>query len=471
MKHQEAVQEPKASKWRRKNSYYHDLIETYLTFYTSPSDSLLVLGCGTGEIFDLLSSDSCVGVDVDQEFIRIAQGRIKTNRNINLIHVENYSSLPELNQTFDIIILYNVVAESTDIQSLLQGLRKMMTARSRLILNFHSHLWMAILQIAEKLGLKRPTLNPAWVTIEDISNFTALTDFELIKHDRRILIPKKLFGLGFLLNKWIGSLPVISYFCLENVVVVRPLGFKPNDLNPSVTILIPARNEEGNIENAIKRLPQMGGPTEIIFVEGHSSDNTWDEIFRVQRMYPEVAIKAYKQPGKGKGDAVRYGFSKAGGDILMILDADLTMPPEDLPKYYDAIVSNKGELINGCRLVYPLEKRSMRFLNMLANKFFGILFTWLLGQRYRDTLCGTKVLWKSDYQRIVANRKFFGDFDPYGDFDLLFGAAKLAMKTIELPIRYKERTYGSTNIRRFRHGWLLLRMSLLAARRLKFRSL
>jgi len=249
-------------------------------------------------------------------------------------------------------------------------------------------------------------------------------------------------------------------------------GFRaPPPQKPSVTVVIPARNEAGNIENAIKRLPSMGAHTEIIFVEGNSSDKTWEEIKRVQGLYPERDIQALKQSGKGKADAVHYGFAKAKGDLLMILDADLTVDPEDLPKFYNAIVENKGEFINGSRLVYPLEKQAMRFLNMIANKLFGWVFTWLLGQRYRDTLCGTKVLSKNDYNRIVENRAYFGDFDPFGDFDLIFGATKLGLKTIEVPVRYKERTYGTTNIRRFRHGLLLFQMILLAARRLKFRRI
>ena len=457
--------------WRKRNSYYHDQIEKYMTFYTSKDDSLLVLGCGTGEIFKRTSSRFCVGIDADPVLIQLAKSNPRGNQNVDFYTVESYAALPDMNRTFDIVVLYNVVAESTDIQAVLQGLRRLVNPRSRLILNYHSHLWSPILQIAEKLGLKRPAVKPAWVTIEDMLNLFTLADYEPVSHERCMLFPKRLFGIGPLLNMWIAPMPIVEYLCLENVIVIRPLALETEQRMPSVTVVIPARNEAGNIENAIKRLPPMGSHTEVIFVEGHSTDQTLAEIERVQGVYPQKDIKVTKQTGIGKGDAVRKGFAEASGDILMILDADLTMAPEDLPKYYRAIVDNKGELINGCRLVYPVERQAMRFLNMLANKFFGWLFTWLLGQRYRDTLCGTKVLWKRDYERIVANRSFFGDFDPFGDFDLIFGAARLALKTIELPIQYRERTYGSTNISRFTHGWLLLRMSVLAAWRLKFRRL
>ena len=212
----------------------------------------------------------------------------------------------------------------------------------------------------------------------------------------------------------------------------------------------------------------MGRLTEIIFVEGHSTDNTWDEIQRVAKKYPDRQIKILQQSGAGKGNAVREGFAAASGDILMILDADLTMPPEELPKFYDVLASRHAEFANGVRLVYPMEKEAMRFLNMCANKFFSIAFTWLLGQPVKDTLCGTKVLFRKDYESIVANRSYFGNFDPFGDFDLLFGASKLNLKIADVPIRYRNRTYGSTNIHRWKHGLLLLRMTMFAARKLKF---
>jgi glycosyltransferase involved in cell wall biosynthesis len=174
------------------------------------------------------------------------------------------------------------------------------------------------------------------------------------------------------------------------------------------------------------------------------------------------------QSGRGKGDAVRKGFAIAQGDILMILDADLTVPPEDLPKFFNAITSNKGEFINGSRLVYPMEDEAMMTLNIIGNTFFSWMFTWLLGQRFKDTLCGTKAISNKNYQKLIANRKYFGDFDPFGDFDLIFGAAKLNLKIIEIPIRYQARQYGQTNISRFRHGWLLIKMVLFAMRKIKF---
>jgi glycosyltransferase involved in cell wall biosynthesis len=251
--------------------------------------------------------------------------------------------------------------------------------------------------------------------------------------------------------------------------IARPLS-KPNqaDKPASVSVIVPARNEAGNIADIMKRVPEMGSGTEIIFIEGHSQDDTLNEIKRQQEIFSKRNTALFQQTGKGKGDAVRLGFEKAAGQILMILDADLTVPPEDLPRFYHALVSGKGEFINGVRLVYPMQDEAMRFLNLVGNKFFSSAFTWLLNQPIKDTLCGTKVLFKKDYQKIADNRDYFGDFDPFGDFDLLFGATKLNLKVVDLPIRYRRRMYGETNISRFRHGALLLRMVTFSAGKLKF---
>jgi glycosyltransferase involved in cell wall biosynthesis len=254
---------------------------------------------------------------------------------------------------------------------------------------------------------------------------------------------------------------------MTNFILARPLPEKVANA-PLVSVIVPARNESGNVKRIFDELPQMGAETELIFVEGHSQDDTYAAIEREIASRPSVMAQVLRQTGEGKGDAVRLGFSRAKGDILMILDADLTVPPKELPRFYDALRSGKGEFINGVRLVYPMEQEAMRFFNFLGNKFFSLAFSWLLGQPIKDTLCGTKVLWKKDYELIAANRSYFGNFDPFGDYDLIFGAAKLGMKIVDLPIRYRARTYGETNIQRWRHGWLLLRMVLFAARRIKF---
>jgi len=259
-----------------------------------------------------------------------------------------------------------------------------------------------------------------------------------------------------------------SWFAWGVFLVARPRPRPALRQDPVVSVIVPARNEEGNISQIFNRVPEMGAGTELIFVEGNSKDDTDGAIQREIAQRPGARVKFFKQQGKGKGDAVRLGFREASGELLMILDADLTVPPEDLPRFYEAWRSGKAEFVNGVRLVYPMEENAMRFFNFLGNKFFSLAFSWLLNQNIKDTLCGTKVLSKRDYEMIAANRAYFGEIDPFGDFDLIFGAAKYNLKLVDLPVRYRERTYGETNIQRWTHGWLLLRMVALAMRKIKF---
>ena len=287
-----------------------------------------------------------------------------------------------------------------------------------------------------------------------------------MKSEQRVLSPLRLYGLGRFANRFLSVLPGLRALSLRHYLVSRSMRCVTDDVR-SATVVIPARNERGNIAPAVQRIAAFCPDIEIIFIEGHSQDGTYEEMERVRAAYPQHDIKLMRQPGKGKADAVFTAFDAARGDVLMILDADLTMPPEQLPKFFEALRSGKGEFINGSRLVYPMDEGAMRFLNLIANKTFSYLFSWLLNQRYTDTLCGTKVLRRSDYQRLKAGKAYFGDFDPFGDFDLIFGASKLNLKSIDLPIRYAARSYGETQISRFRHGWMLLKMVVFAFFKIK----
>jgi hypothetical protein len=340
------------------------------------------------------------------------------------------------------------------------------TTETRIVVSYHSRLWEPVLRVAELCGLKMPTRTQNWLSTEDIAAILALADFEEIKQEWRQILPKRLAGLGPLVNRFLGTLPLLRKLCVRNYLVLRSRRVV-RARQPSLSVIVPCRNERDNIEAAVRRIPQIAPWQEIIFIEGHSQDGTWNEINRVIAAYPDLRIKGAVQDGKGKGDAVRKGFDMAEGDLLMILDADLTMPPEDLGKYYEVLASGKGEFVNGSRLVYPMEDEAMRFLNLVANRIFAILFTYLLNQRFTDTLCGTKALSRVHYQQLVAGRSYFGNFDPFGDFDLIFGASKLNLKSLEVPIRYMARTYGKTQISRFRHGLLLLRMVVFAWWKLK----
>jgi len=362
-------------------------------------------------------------------------------------------------------VVVDTLGALDDCQAMFANLHDLCTRETRVVVGYFSHLWYPALKLAEATGMKMPQPAQNVLSRADVRALAALGDFDAVKDETRVLSPVRLLGLGRLINRFLAPLPLIGSLCLRHFTVCRSL--RRSAEVRSATIVIPARNERGNIEAAVKRIPRFVKALEILFVEGNSHDGTWEEIERVAAAYPDYDIKAMRQPGTGKGDAVFAGFEAARGDVLMILDADLTMPPEQLPKFWDAICSGKGEFVNGSRLIYPMEQEAMRVLNLIANKAFSLLFTWLLSQRFTDTLCGTKALRRSDYARIKAARSYFGNFDPFGDFELIFGASKLGLKAVEIPIRYASRTYGETQISRFRHGFMLLRMVLFAFMRIK----
>jgi len=449
-------------RWRERNRYYHADVIRYMQYLCGRGLRVLELGSGTGELLAALQPSYGVGLDISSAMVEQARQRYPQLQ-FRQGDAQDLTALQ--GEQFDVIVLSDLVGYLDDVQTCFEQLHSMCHAETRLVINNYSFVWEPVLVLAEKLGQKMPNPLQSWLAPEDLRNLLTLTDFQWVKTDRRLLLPVHIPLLSSLVNN-IASLPVINALCLSNYMVARPLQ-TPVSRAASVTIVIPCRNERGNIADAITRMPAFGSHQEIIFVEGNSKDDTVDEIKRVIALHPDKDIKLLIQTGKGKGDAVRMGYAAATGDILMILDADLTVPPEDLPRFYSALVQNKAEFLNGSRLVYPMEDQAMRLLNLLANKFFAAAFSWLLGQRLKDTLCGTKVMWRKDYEKLAANRAYFGEFDPFGDFDLLFGASKLNLKLLEIPIRYRARTYGETQISRFRHGLLLLRMTVYAWRKLK----
>jgi len=446
---------------RETNRTYQKLLRYYFGLLIPPGAKVMEVGCGLGDLLAAVKPARGVGVDLSSKMIELARPR-HPELEFQVGDAAEFSS----QEKFDYILLSDLVNDLPDVQAVFERARAVAHPGTRLVVNFFNNLWRPLLAAGEKLGLKSPTLLQNWLSADDVRNLLHLAGWEVVKTETRILWPMGTPLLERLFNRWLA--PLVSPFCLTVIIVARP---KPQLAAPQhyrCSVVIPARNEAGNIEPAVQRTPEMGLGTEIVFVEGHSTDNTWDKIQRVAKKYPTRNIKILKQQSKGKGGAVREGFAAATGDLLFILDADLTMPPEELPKFYEVARAGTAEFVNGVRLVYPMEKEAMQFLNMVANKMFGLAFSWLLGQKIKDTLCGTKVLFRADYERIARNRAYFGDFDPFGDFDLIFGAAKLNLRMVDLPIRYRARTYGETNIHRWRHGWLLLRMVLFAARRLKF---
>ncbi len=459
----------KRLQWNKRNRFYHKSLEQYFSFIIPEGSVVLELGCGTGDLLAAIKPSVGVGIDFSKELLSLA-GR--NHSGLVFLHsdAEEISEETEMylkSQKFDYVILSDLLHVLWDVQKVIHNIKKFCHSGTRIVISNYNFFWEPLLKTVESLGLKEKSPNSNWLTYNDIVNVLELEGFEVITDVQKILIPFYFPVVNLIFNKIIVNLPLLNNLGLVNIITAKPLHIKASDL--SVSIIIPARNEKGNIKLAIERIPSFGKSMELIFVEGHSSDGTFEEIVNVKADNPDKNIHIIKQSEKGKGNAVREGFEMASGDVLMILDADLTTPPEDLPKFYNAIAEGKGDFINGCRLVYPMEKDAMRFLNLLGNKFFSLFFSYLLSQRLKDTLCGTKVLFKTDYEKIKKNRAYFGDFDPFGDFDLIFGAAKLNLKITEIIVRYKDRLYGSTQINRFRHGLLLIKMSFFAAFKIKFR--
>jgi SAM-dependent methyltransferase len=448
--------------WEPTRRYYRRRLAEIYGFLIPPGLRVLELGCGPGDLLAELRPSYGLGIDFSEAAIQVARSKYP-QLEFRQADVHDF----ECTEKFDVIVCSDLVNDLWDVQRVLRHAKRLSHSGTRLILNSYSRLWEIPRRIAEKLKLAQPQMPQNWLTVEDLGNLLYLGGFEVIRASSEIMWPLWTPFWDRLCNRYLVKLWPFRWFGITNFVIARP---RPEPVHPEpvVSVVVPARNEAGNVPAVFDRLPQMGAGTELIFVEGHSSDDTYATIDREMENRQRPLTKLFRQTGKGKGDAVRLGFANATGGVLMILDADLTVPPEDLPRFYEAWRSGQGEFINGVRLVYPMQERAMRFFNMAGNKFFSLAFTWLLGQSIKDTLCGTKVLSKTDYERIAANRSYFGEIDPFGDFDLIFGAARLNLRIVDLPIRYRERTYGETNIQRWSHGALLLKMVLLAMRRIKF---
>ena len=450
--------------WRRKNKYYHESLEAFIGFLVPRGSSVLHIGADSPSLSNYLVPAHGLGIHSSAHIIE------QVNRQGILPGLQfKQAELSSVKGTFEYAIISDLLGHVEDIEMLLREAAERISWRGRIVVTQHSAVWGPVLRFASALGLRMPGRLENWISRADLENFAHLAGLEVVRSGTRMLFPKHVPLVSTFFNTYLANIFPFTRLGLYHYVVLRKQDARSPLPSPSLSIVVPARNEAGMIERIVKELPTLGSFTEIIFVEGHSKDNTWEEIQRVAKEYgAKKKMLIAQQEGKGKGDAVRKGFDMATGDILTIYDADMTVPAPDVEKFYRALVEGRGDFINGSRLVYPLEKESMRFLNLLGNKFFSLAFSWLLNSRLKDTLCGTKMLWREDYKQIQAGRAFFGDFDPFGDFDLLFGAAKLNSKIIDMPIHYKERTYGETNIRRWSHGWLLLKMTFFAMRKVKF---
>lgn len=456
---------------RASHRYFYDYLTRVLQGRIPPGQRVLEIGCGAGQLLAALAPSYGVGIDLSSRAVATAR-KLHVGEHLHFFEGDGSdpSLLAQAGGPFDVVLMVNMVTHLADVQASLESISRVCHARTRVMIYSYSRLWQPILRLGELTGLKHQPPPEAWLPAEEVANMLALADYEVVRHDYLIGLPVGVPLVADVVNRYLARLPVLEWLSLMYGIIARPApgATTARPSQPSTSVVIPCRNEAGHIRPLVARLPTLGPNSEFLFVEGNSTDDTEGEIRRVIAENPDGPLRLLKQTGKGKGDAVRLGFAHARGEVLAILDSDMGVAPEDIPKFVHALVRGHGEMINGSRMVYPMEGQAMRFLNLLANKFFAYLFSWLLGQQVRDTLCGTKVLYREDYERIAANRAFFGDFDPFGDFDLLFGASRLNLRIIDLAVRYHERQYGTTNISRFRHGWLLLRMSLFAGRKLKF---
>lgn len=469
---------PHWDSWKRRNRYYYDDFTKLMRFLIPPQSTVLEIGCGTGDLLAAIDPKWGVGIDFSPVMVELAQGKFPANQFPHLrFHCAIAEHLtPEIlpdftlgNSSLDYIVISESISSFVDIQRVLQRLSPFCHRHTRLILTFHNFLWQPLLKLAEILGLRCPQPQQSWLSMTDVINMLQITGYCPTQKGRRFLIPKAIPLLAHWVNRFIAPLPIINHFCITHYLVARKRLYLEASDAYTCSVIVPARNEAGNIAATVDRLPLLGQHTEVIFVEGHSQDNTWATIQTVvSQSRPGFTLKAFQQTGQGKADAVHLGFAQATGDILMILDADLTVQPEDLQHFFEVIYQGQGEFINGSRLVYPCSSKAMPYLNMLANKFFSLLFSFLLGQPIKDTLCGTKVLWRSDYERMASERSYFGDFDPFGDFELLFGAARFGLHIVDVPVRYQPRQYGSSNIAHFREGLTLLKMCRFASQKIKF---
>lgn len=455
---------PGRERWIRRNRYYYRELVRILGNFIEPDGDLLQVGCGTGYVLSLLEARSRTGVDFCPEMIEAAR-RLRPGIEFREADAED---LPDFGRTFDYILMENVVGDLVDVQETFENLLKCSRENTRVVIVYYNYLWEPLVKLAEKLKLKVREPIQNWLSAADIENLLSLAGFETVKKDNFFLFPKYLPGFSFLLNRILGRLPLLNRLCLLNLLVACPRGDSRPEKDYSCSVIVPCKDEAGNIEDIITRVPEMGKGTEIVFVDDRSTDGTGEEVRTMMGKYPGKQAVLVEGPGEGKFEAVKAGFDRASGDILMILDADATVMPEELPRFFRALVRGQGDFINGCRLVYNMEKQAMRLLNILGNKLFSLVFSYLLSRRVKDTLCGTKAFFRRDYLRMRRYFGHFGNSDRWGDFNLLFAACRLNLRITELPVHYTERVEGETKMkRRFSHGWLMLRMCGQGLRRLK----
>ncbi|MDF7805851.1 glycosyltransferase [Pontiellaceae bacterium B12219] len=449
--------------WLKRSACYQQDLLRLFRFFIPQGSRVLEVGCGLGHLLKGLEPTGGLGVDACAGMIKEANQTFPELRWKQAdIECDAIKEKP-----FDYIVMSNLLGLLGDVQSTLGNVYDIADDQTRIIVSYYSRFWQPVLKIAERIGLKMPEPVQNWLSLEDIINLFELSGYEVLRTGRRMLLPVNIPLVSWMVNTLIAKLPLVNRFCLTTYLVARKRPACRRDC--SVSVIIPTKDEAGNILNAVERLPMLGTHTEIIFVDGDSKDGTLGQIKKAMDSYPEKDIKFFTQSGAGKGNAVFEGFDRANGDLLMILDSDLAVAPEELVKFYEPFAEGRAEFLNGCRLIYPMQDAAMRYLNLMANHFFALAFSMILGFRIKDTLCGTKVISREAYERLNANRYFFGNLDPFGDFDLILGAVRLNLKMLDVPVHYRARKYGEIKISRFSDGLFLLRMLKKAYTRFQVR--
>lgn len=238
---------------------------------------------------------------------------------------------------------------------------------------------------------------------------------------------------------------------------------------PDCSVIVPVKNEAGNIARIVSSIPTLGQVTEVIIVCGESRDGTWDVLQEELGCYDGPhRIFALKQAGTSKWDAVRNGFDAATGETLVILDGDLTVAAHELTRFYQQMAP--GVFLNGSRMVFPMEPGAMRRLNHAGNTFFALVCSIIVRSWLTDSLCGTKMLARRDWLAMAKTFPELLQRDPFGDHALLYGAARLGLSIREVPVSYLARTYGTTNISRFSDGWKLFKLAVWEFVQTRFRT-
>lgn len=447
---------PDFDRYKLRNRYYHSGIKKLVSSIVPEGGKVLEVGCATGDLLDCVKAKEGLGVDFSERMVRIA-GEKYPGLKFRTMDAENL----DLNDKFDYVIMSNLLDYLEDIWSVLGEAKKVLTSDGKIIITTVNPVWEPIFRLGQKLNLKTPDTARNFITNKDIINLLELGGFEIIKEGLGMALPKYIPVISRFFNFLMPELPGLRQLCVMQYIVAK---IKRPRRELSCSVIVPCHNEEGNVESLLRRTPKMGKFTELIVVDDGSTDRTAEKVNQEINRDLEVKLISYK-PNRGKGHAVKVGFDNARGEVIMILDADMAVMPEELPRFFRLFEEGLADFVNGTRLIYPMEKKAMPIINYVGNKIFNLILSWLMEQRVSDTLCGTKALFKKDYKNIRMKDT------SWGDFDLLVGAGKLCLKIREMPVHYKERTAGESKMKVFKHGWVLLGVCWRGLRELKFRKI